>query len=361
MEYPELQQALYARDVASAYYLRNPRVTLIDVGLKIKDGVTTDRLAVRVHVRHKPTEATFESFSLVNPTLVIDKSKIPFEADIIEANYKVQWGWWTAQANPRATRRDPLTGGISVSGEWLYGYGTLGGIVQDRATGQKMILSNWHVLAGSAWGVPGTRIFQPGYGDYGSGADTVATLTRHVFDQEIDAAVAALTNARGWKNEQLGIGAVTGVKAPGLGMCVTKSGRASGVTHGMIDGYEGEFPLYYQGFLHRIRYVHRIVPQPGETNVSIPGDSGSWWLQEGSLEAVGLHFAGQDDPDLALAIAMPQVLDALNVDIAGIQAPVIVPEAAVQPLAAEAAPAVLAGIEAAAQPRAARVLQRMPG
>ena len=66
---------------------------------------------------------------------------------------------------------------------------------------------------------------------------------------------------------------------------------------------------------HRIHFVHRIVPQPGFAEVSRGGDSGSWWLEEDTHQAVGLHFAGQDDPETALAIAMPQVLDALNVDI----------------------------------------------
>jgi hypothetical protein len=34
-----------------------------------------------------------------------------------------------------------------------------------------------------------------------------------------------------------------------------------------------------------------------------------------ATEAVTLHFAGFDEPEAALAIAMPQVLEALNVDI----------------------------------------------
>ncbi len=358
----ELREAIYARQVASAYYLRNPQVTLIDVGLKMKDHAYTGELAVRVHVRKKIKGPAFEVFSSAYPHLVVQPEKIPFLVDVIEGTYPMGWGWPYGTYNTRARRCDPLKGGVSVSGEWVFGYGTLGGIVENRESHEKMILSNWHVLAGSSAAVRGTRIFQPAYGDYGNRWDTVALLERHVFDQEIDAAVARLTGARGWSNEQLGVGPVTGVGAPTVGMRVTKSGRASAVTYGVIDGFEGEYPIYYQGVPHRIKHVHRIVPEDGYSEVSRAGDSGSWWLEQATCRAVGLHFAGNDYPtETALAIAMPQVLDALKVDIAGIQAPVIVPEAAVQPLAAEAAPAVLVGIEAAAQPRSARVLQRMPG
>jgi len=181
-----------------------------------------------------------------------------------------------------------------------------------------MILSNWHVLAGSVYAPPGLRIYQPAYGDGGGSQDTVANLAGHAFDRGIDAAVAKLNGSRGWVNEQFEIGAVTGAKSPALGMRVKKSGRASEVSLGCIDGIEGEYPIQYEGFERTIRHVLRIHPQPGEDNVSTGGDSGSWWLEEDTLKAVALHFAGQDGPDVALGIDMPKVLDALNVDIAGL-------------------------------------------
>jgi hypothetical protein len=212
MTYQDLKQALFAREVASAYYLHNPRVTLIDVGLQIKGGIYTGDLAVRVHVRNKIAEPALELLGADCPGLVIDKTRIPFLVDIIEGNYPLHyfWGVWPPD-DPRFTACDPLRGGISVSGEWLFGSGTLGGFVEDRDTHEKMILSNWHVLAGSDYGVPGTRIFQPGYGDGDGGGNTIATLTRHSFAQGIDAAVATLNDARAWTNDQMGIGAVTGV------------------------------------------------------------------------------------------------------------------------------------------------------
>jgi endonuclease G len=310
----ELRDALQAREVAAAYYLNNPRVRLIDVGLKLTEGRYTGQTAVRLHLRNKPDQATFEELSILNRDLVIEKDKIPFEVDLIEANYQLHWTWPPPRpVNNRSRYHDPLRGGISVSSEWLYGYGTLGGIVQDNVTGEPMILSNWHVLVGSAYAPKGLSIFQPGYGDGGSYVDTVATLERHAMGQGIDAAVARLTGDRGWINDQLDIGPVSGSRQPEVGMRVTKSGRMTKVTHGFIDGIQGEYPIRYAGFTTSIRHVFRIVPLTNGNQVSSKGDSGSWWLEEDGHGSVGLHFAGFDEPETALAISMPMVLAALNV------------------------------------------------
>jgi endonuclease G len=308
-----------ARRVAAARYLYNPRVTLIDIGWKIKDGIQTDQLAVRIHVRNKPSEAAFESFSIRNPTLVIDKGRIPFDVvDFIEANYRLHYYYWPKPyiaENERARRRNPLCGGVSISNGKFYNYGTLGGIVLDKSTGDEMVLSNWHVLVGSFYIPKGQKIYQPGVGDGGSYKDVVATLERDVMTEGIDAAVARLTSGREWVNDQLEVGSVGGAETPRLGMHAIKSGRGSDVTYGVIDGIEGEYPIWYGGLWRKIKYVHRIVPQPGETEVSRGGDSGSWWLNQESGKAIALHFAGYDNPETALAISMPQVLNALNVDI----------------------------------------------
>lgn len=348
MKNQELRSAVYAGRVAAAYYHANPLVTLIDVGYQLKNNTYTGDLAVRVHLKSKPTGAAFEAFSSEHPNLVIDKSLIPFPVvDIIQATYHFERFWEDRQVkDPRAQPRDPLCGGLSVASEWLYGYGTLGGIVEDRLTRQKMILSNWHVLVGSDYAPANLRVIQPGFGDGGSHLNTVAYLVRHAFDSDIDAAVAALTGDRDWENNQLGIGPVTGASQPIPGMQVTKSGRRTGVTHGLIDGIEGQITLYYGGFPHTISNVTRIVPTPEGGNVSSGGDSGSWWLDESTRAAVGLHFAGQDEPDYALAIAMPQVLDALGVDIA-IQEPI--------PQPARVSPAV-----PPPAPESARELERVP-
>jgi len=101
-----------------------------------------------------------------------------------------------------------------------------------------------------------------------------------------------------------------------MGMNVIKSGRTTDVTRGRVTGVEGVFRGYYAGVNRLIRHVITIVPRVDGAQVSAAGDSGSFWLDEETMHAVGLHFAGQDAPERALAIDMQQVLDALNVRLA---------------------------------------------
>jgi endonuclease G len=49
--------------------------------------------------------------------------------------------------------------------------------------------------------------------------------------------------------------------------------------------------------------------------VSAAGDSGSLWLDESTMRVIGLHFAGSNQPERALALDIQPVLDALNVDL----------------------------------------------
>ena len=159
------------------------------------------------------------------------------------------------------------------------------------------------------------RIYQPGQWHGGRSEHTVARLTRHAMDQYIDAAVAELTGSRRLINHHLDLGPVTGVSAPDLGMRVIKSGCGSKVTVGIITGIEGRKAMYYDGIRQVIRHTVHIAQTPEGGEVSKQGDSGSWWLEEGTNRAVALHFAGSDFPEYGVAIAMPQVLDALSVDI----------------------------------------------
>jgi hypothetical protein len=132
----------------------------------------------------------------------------------------------------------------------------------------------------------------------------------------VDAAVAELTGARPMINDQLELGPVAGVAAPRIGMHIVKSGRASGITEGIISGLVGEQATTYNGFPWKIQHVVHIIPVRFGAEVSRAGDSGSWWLDKATNKVVGLHFAGDDDPEYALAIAMPQVLEALDIDLA---------------------------------------------
>lgn len=312
----EFRAALQARNRMISAHLFDPNIKLIDVGwrLKQKENQITNQLTVRAHLRYKPMGEAFETFRANNPQRVIREEEIGFPVDIVEANYQTHqfWGWPTS---PRAGVYNPLRGGISISNERHFNYGTLGGVVQDRETKAKMILSNWHVLAGMPYVPEGLRILQPGYADGGGPANSIAKFKRHAMAMGIDAAVAELTDQRKAINDQLDLGAVSGVASPKLGMHVTKSGRASDVTSGIITGIEGVRTIPYGEFSQVVRNIIHIAPDSSGGPVSSPGDSGSWWLETSARLAVGLHFAGSDEPEYGLAISMPKVLAALKVEI----------------------------------------------
>lgn len=304
-------------------HMFDPNVSLIDIGWRIRDrndhSVEEDELCVRVHVRRKLRGEVLEAFAETQPERVIDPKRIGFPVDVPgSANYRLQqWPWYTPiPTSPRGRVFNPLRGGISVSSLLLSTYGTMGGKVKDRRTGRDMILSNWHVLAASWYAWEGMPIYQPGQGDGGYPYYTVARFSRHAMDNLIDAAVAELEpNSRPLINDQLDIGPVKGLKTPQLGMRVTKSGRGSGITTGIITGVEGRQVMNYDGVQRVIRHVVHIAQDEEGGSVSKGGDSGAWWLERETNHVVGLHFAGADDPEYGLAISMPPVLDALNVDL----------------------------------------------
>ena len=188
--------------------------------------------------------------------------------------------------------------------------------MKDRDTGKKMILSNWHVLAGGWYSPPGGLILQPGRGDGGSDVDSVATFSRHAMSSGIDAAVAELTGSRQLINKQYDLGPLKGVSKAEANMQVVKSGRRTEITRGLITTVVGgAFKMNYSGVDRLIYHVIKIEPRFPGGEVSAGGDSGSIWCEESTMHAVGLHFAGMDAPEQALAIDMQPVLDALNVDL----------------------------------------------
>jgi len=317
---------------AVRHHLSDPNVGLIDLGLPDrKDGRIADKPAIRFHVYQRfsrfALEAAIESGNtradLSEPITV---GGFRFETAVIEGTYRPhQWPWggvrWRPpQTDPRATRNDPMRGGISISDEYHHTYGTLGGLVIDRLTGDPMILSNWHVLVAD-WGArKGQRIYQPGRLDGGAGADTIATLTRDAMSVNLDAAVATITGARRLVNDQLNLGPARGVTQPRLGMQVVKSGRRTGITYGRVTGVEGIAQIGYGRLDRLIRQVVTIDQRSNIEEVSGPGDSGAIWLDTATMQAVGLHFAGSNSPERALALDMQSVLNALNVNlVTGVQ------------------------------------------
>ncbi len=288
------------------YLFDRPRqINLIDVGQS--QATDKPKLVLRAHVEQFIERPQLES---IGRPSVTDERIQGYEVEVVKGAYQQQlWGGWGSFSR----RSDPLVGGVSVGAE-DFPAGTLGGIVRDRATRRLMLLSNWHVLV-VQWGLRrGQRIYQPARYDGGTDDDEIGTLERDAMDSSLDAAVALLNGRRQVSAMQSGGRLVTGSGRPAIGMLVEKSGRTTGTTYGRITGMFGVQRLRY-GWIERvIRDVVTIDPRDGAI-VSSGGDSGSWWIDSDSGAAVGLHFAGSDYPERALALDMEEVLTALKVDM----------------------------------------------
>ncbi|MDZ4768621.1 MAG: hypothetical protein SGJ24_05795 [Chloroflexota bacterium] len=95
----------------------------------------------------------------------------------------IEIGYLRANQVPLTARdrhRPTIPAGVSI-GHYKVTAGTLGAIVKDRASGQRLILSNNHVLANSNDAMPTDPILQPGPMDGGKQpGDTVAILERFI-------------------------------------------------------------------------------------------------------------------------------------------------------------------------------------
>ena len=297
-------------------WLQRPGVTAVDLGFKWSHGQMTGELAIRVHVQEK------RPLSELSEEELFPQEVDGVTVDVIEATYGVQLVpegdlQLEAAVDGREQRFDTVPLGVSIGNRYTTA-GTLGAKVVDIDTRQEMILSNWHVMVGTADPDPDIPIWQPGRLDNGRDSDTIATLTRYVLGP-YDAAVATLNGSRTVGTETVEGTPLTDVAEPMLGMFVWKSGRTTGHTEGFIDGVQMSLSIQYNVGLRPLQNVFRVVPRPGAGDVEISqgGDSGAIWVDESSGKGVGLHFAGEtgSGPEQALAHDLPKVLQYLNVHL----------------------------------------------
>lgn len=282
-----------------------PNVVGVGVGHEVVAGQRTDRICIRVYVRRKLPK------SELPPEAVLPDSIDGLPVDVIEDEFRIH------QAPPVTLEdhRRPhtfLLGGISIGNLLLGGSGTLGVSVFDNRTGQEMLLSNWHVLCGSDQCQVGEPIIQPGTGggDIGTANDVVARLYRVELNTEVDAAIAQPSGQRILFKEVLEIGPVDTSSHAILGMRVRKSGRTSGLTVGTVADVSADVDV--QGYPSGTRSFHNQVVIEGTTEISVPGDSGSVWVDDAN-QVVGLNFAGS--PTRAIANPIDAVLTTLDINL----------------------------------------------
>ncbi len=165
-----INDVLQAQRLFMDSLLAKPNVVGVAVGLK--NGVGEPSVVVLVE-RKVPVAALSVA------------ETVPKEVDGVKTDV-VEIGYVRAYDSPRDRFRPEIPCGVSI-GHYKITAGTLGTIVTDRTTGEKLILSNNHVLANSNDSLVGDPILQPGTADGGQNpADVVARLERFVTLRYVD-------------------------------------------------------------------------------------------------------------------------------------------------------------------------------
>jgi hypothetical protein len=213
--------------------------------------------------------------------------------------------------------------GVSIGNNNECAAGTLGCVVKSNVTGERLLLSNWHVLSGNpADGSDGGTINQPGLYDAptqcnANGTNQIATTSASQLypisssvSNKIDAGLASINSGViVTKYFPDGTSPSTTAVAPVAGMAVRKVGRTTGVTTGTIGATNATIRVQYDGFV--ATFTNQIYVR-GTFIKS--GDSGSLMTTNNSAKnPVGLCFAGSSNSSYANPIS--EVLSLLNVSI----------------------------------------------
>jgi hypothetical protein len=294
--------------------LKRANVVATGIGYKETNGTKTTTLSIVCSVTEKVASSRLSGRELV-PTTIDGTPTDVVRSGVIRA------------LQAPTDRFRPAPGGVSV-GHGAITAGTLGCWVTKN--GQKVILSNNHVLANSNDAEIGDSILQPGPFDGGSfPQDHFANLTQFVpisFEGEpsecpfanaviavfnagcrvinsntrykvakvqtednlVDAAIATPLDPADVKDEILNIGSIQGMVEGELGMAIKKSGRTTGFTTGEIQQVDVTANVQYGA-----GQIALFTDQLLAGAMSQGGDSGSAVLDDDN-RLTGLLFAGSD-------------------------------------------------------------------
>ncbi len=310
-------------------YLHDSNISSVGIGYKWKDGKPTDQISIQFTVARKAAPEVLDSLNTaeIPKSFIVDGVEVP--TDVLQRTFKASMKIVAeSAAGPRKTRIDPIMPGVSVANKKETA-GTIGGIVFDRKEGTPYILSNWHVLHGPKGNI-GDDIVQPGpFDDNRVQLNRLGKLVRSHLGAAGDCAIASIEDRRfdqnilelGVKVEQLG--------EPELGDKLIKSGRTSGVTHGIVRRVHTIVKINYGAPVGE-QAIGGFEIGPDEDNppvdgeISTGGDSGSFWLLKAANGKptkimAGLHFAGEGsgDPDEhAIACYPKSVFEKLEISVA---------------------------------------------
>ena len=313
--------------------LDKANVVATGIGYKETGGQRTTELCVVCSVTRKQPAASLSSRDLL-PAAV---QGIP--TDVIETGR-------IHALQSRTERFRPAPGGVSIGHRDITA-GTLGCIV--RRNGERLILSNNHVLANSNAAEAGDPILQPGPADGGRYPDdqiaTLDTFVPIVFPDApsdcsvaqglvsainalaaavgsttriravrpqpsanlVDAALAKPFAATDIEDSILEIGELAGHGQAELGTAIKKSGRTTALTQGVIQQISVTVNVQYGGG-RTATFTDQLLAGP----MSQGGDSGSAVLDDQN-RLVGLLFAGSDNTTIINRIE--HVLDLLDISV----------------------------------------------
>ncbi len=294
--------------------LKRANVVATGIGYKETNGTKTTTLSIVCSVTEKVASSRLSGRELV-PTTIDGTPTDVVRSGVIRA------------LQAPTDRLRPAPGGVSV-GHGAITAGTLGCWVTKN--GQKVILSNNHVLANSNDAEIGDPILQPGPFDGGNfPQDHIANLEQFVpiafegepsecqfanavisvfnlgcrvinsntrygvtnvqaVDNLVDAAIARPLNPADVKDEILNIGPIQGTVQGELGMAIKKSGRTTGFTTGDIQQVDVTANVQYGA-----GQIALFTDQLLAGAMSQGGDSGSAVLDDNN-RLTGLLFAGSD-------------------------------------------------------------------
>ena len=187
-------ERVHAIEEKNRPWVSDTGVQALGIGQKVRDGVETSDVALRVYVAKKKPKRDIEN---PVPKVVPGSGDRPVATDVIEIG-EIGAELFTGRSNP-------LSAGVGVGNGNDTAVGTLGALVRRRSNGKLALLSNSHVIARDGLSDRGEEILQPAPVDGGvAGRDRIARLTRAEpfeftpvgFPNLVDAAIAELVGPR---------------------------------------------------------------------------------------------------------------------------------------------------------------------
>lgn len=324
--------------VSAAAAAARSNVHAVGIGPKLAKGSVSPVLCVRLYVVQK-----------LPPSAVPSDARLPDEidgvpTDVIESPPAfilppVQGAspggpLMAAAALPpcsvnRRTKQRPVVPGISVAHDTVTA-GTLAALcasTNPEDGGEAVfVLSNNHVFADVNKGRKADALWQPGWADGGTGADTFAKLHRFVPIQlggtvpnHVDCAIGELHDGIDYSPAICSIGLLTGTERATENMMVRKHGRTTGYTEGRVTdvAYDALVGMDHNDssvvalFEDQLR-IERMDPFP---SFGLGGDSGSLVANKDRNSAVGLYFAGPEDGSYGVANPIEDVVRELQITL----------------------------------------------